>query len=212
MKTSNIDQKIRILCADDHEFIRDGIAHLLRKQPDMELIAEASDGRQAVEAYRTHRPDVVLMDLRMPNMNGIEALLAIREYHPNAKVIMLTTYAGDVIAAQSLKAGAAGYLLKSTLRSGLIDGIRAVAGGKRHVPPEVASSIAEFIASDSLSAREVDVLRSVADGLSNKSVAEQLGISEDTVKGHMRGILLKLGANDRTHAVLIALKRGILDG
>ena len=207
---SDIARKIRILCVDDHEFIRDGISHLLRKQPDMELIAEANDGREAVEAYRKHRPDVVLMDLRMPHMNGIEAVGAIREFHPQAKVIMLTTYAGDVNAAQSLKAGAAGYLLKSTLRNGLIDAIRAVASGKRHVPAEIASSIAEFISSESLSAREVEVLRSVAEGLSNKAVAADLHITEDTVKGHMRGILSKLGANDRTHAVLIALKRGIL--
>lgn len=174
-------------------------------------MAEANDGREAVEAYRKHRPDVVLMDLRMPQMNGIEALTAIREFHPHARIIMLTTYAGDVNAAQALKAGAAGYLLKSSLRVGLIEGIRAVANGKRHVPAEIAGSIAEFITSEPLSTREVDVLRTVAQGLSNKAAAEQLRITEDTVKGHMRGILAKLGANDRTHAVLIAMKRGILE-
>ncbi len=205
-------RKIRILCVDDHEFIRDGISHLLRKQPDLELVAEASDGREAVEAYRKYRPDVVLMDLRMPNMNGLDALTAIREIHPRAKVIVLTTYAGDVHAAQAMKAGAAGYLLKSSLRNDLMEGIRAVARGGRHVPPDIAASIAEFISSESLTEREVDVLRAVGEGLSNKAVAERLHITEDTVKGHMHGILVKLGANDRTHAVLIAMKRGFLDG
>lgn len=204
--------KIRILCVDDHEFIRDGIAHLLRKQPDMELVAEANDGLEGVAAYRKYRPDVVLMDLRMPNMNGIEALTAIREIHPRARVILLTTYAGDVHAAQAMKAGAAGYLLKNSLRNELMEGIRAVASGKRHVPADIAASIADFLSAESLTEREVDVLRAVSAGLSNKAVADRLHVTEDTVKGHMHGILVKLGANDRTHAVLIAIKRGFLDG
>jgi DNA-binding NarL/FixJ family response regulator len=202
---------IRILTVDDHQLLREGIAAVLEGQPDMMLIAQASSGREAIERFREHRPDVTLMDLRMPDMSGIEAIGVIRAEFPGARVIVLTTYAGDVQAASALKAGASGYLLKNLVRKELLDTIRAVHAGKRRVPPEIATEIAEHVADDALTEREVEVLRGVAGGKSNKTIASELGISEGTVKTHMKSILPKLDASDRTHAVMIALRRGILD-
>ena len=202
---------IRILTVDDHQLLREGIAAVLEGQPDMVLVGQASNGREAIECFRQHRPDVTIMDLRMPDMGGIEAITAIRAEFPNARVIVLTTYAGDVQAAEALKAGASGYLLKNLVRKELLETIRAVYAGKRRVPPEIATEIAEHIADDALTVREIDVLRRVAAGKSNKVIAAELDISEGTVKTHMKSILPKLDASDRTHAVMIALKRGILD-
>lgn len=208
----NQDRRIRVLTVDDHPLVRDGIAFAINTQPDMLVVAEGSDGHDAVALYRAHRPDVTLLDLQMPKMNGIEAIQAIRAEFPSAKIVVLTTYSGDAQASRALKAGAVGYLLKSMLRTELIDTIRAVHAGKRKVQAEIAADIAEHVATDDLTAREIEVLRNISGGSSNKIVAADLGISEDTVKGHMKNILAKLGANDRTHAVLIAIKRGFLDG
>ena len=202
---------IRILTVDDHPILRDGIAAVLQSQQDMELVGQASNGREAVECFRRLRPDVTLMDLRMPDMNGIDAIAAIRAEYPQARIIVLTTYAGDAQAAAALKAGAAGYLLKNMVRKELTETIRTVHGGKRRVPPEIATGIAEHVADDQLTEREVAVLQRVAAGKSNKVIAAELDISEGTVKTHMKSILPKLDAADRTHAVMIALKRGILD-
>jgi len=207
-----MSSQIRVLCVDDHPLMRDGIAFALQSQKDMDLVGQAVDGDEALKYFRELRPDVTLMDLQMPGMNGIATIEAIRNEFPKARIIVLTTYSGDVQAARALKAGAVGYLLKSMLRNELIDTIRTVHAGGRRIPPEVASELAEHMSADALSAREIEVLRSVASGHSNKIVADELTISEDTVKGHMKNILSKLGANDRTHAVLIAMKRGFLDG
>jgi DNA-binding NarL/FixJ family response regulator len=211
MNVMQDNRPIRILTVDDHQLLREGIAAVLEGQPDMMLIAQASSGREAIERFREHRPDVTLMDLRMPDMSGIEAIGVIRAEFPGARVIVLTTYAGDVQAASALKAGASGYLLKNLVRKELLDTIRAVHAGKRRVPPEIATEIAEHVADDALTEREVEVLRGVAGGKSNKTIASELGISEGTVKTHMKSILPKLDASDRTHAVMIALRRGILD-
>ena len=202
---------IRVLCVDDHPLMRDGIAFALQSQKDMELVGQAVDGEEALRLFRDLRPDVTLMDLQMPGMNGIATIEAIRDEFPKARIIVLTTYSGDVQAARSLRAGAVGYLLKSMLRNELIGTIRTVHAGRRHIPPEIASELAEYMTADALSSREVEVLRSIAAGHSNKIVADELAIAEDTVKGHMKNILSKLGASDRTHAVLIAMKRGFLD-
>jgi DNA-binding NarL/FixJ family response regulator len=202
---------IRILTVDDHQLLREGIGAVLDDQTDMTLVGQACNGQEAIESFRRLRPDVTLMDLRMPDMSGIEAISAIRSEFPNARIIVLTTYAGDVQAASALKAGAAGYLLKSLVRKELIETIRAVHAGKRRVPAEIATGIAEHVADDALTEREIEVLRRVAAGKSNKLIAVELAISEGTVKTHMKSILPKLGASDRTHAVTIALKRGILD-
>jgi DNA-binding NarL/FixJ family response regulator len=204
-------ERIRILTVDDHQLLREGIAAVLGGQDDMVLVGQASTGREAVESFKHLRPDVTLMDLRMPDMSGLQAIAAIRAEFPNARIIVLTTYAGDVQAAAALKAGAAGYLLKNLVRKELIETIRAVHAGKRRVPAEIATEIAEHVADDALTAREVEVLRRVAAGKSNKLIAAELEISEGTVKTHMKSILPKLAASDRTHAVTIALKRGILD-
>lgn len=202
---------IRVLAVDDHPLLREGVAAVLAVEPDIELVAQASTGAEAVQMFRQHRPDVTLMDLRMSDMSGIDAINAIRAEFPNARFVVLTTYAGDVQAVQALKAGAAGYLLKSMLRKELTDTIRVVYAGKRRIPPEVASEIAEHAADDALTEREVEVLRRVGAGQSNKQIAAQLSITEGTVKAHMKSILPKLRAQDRTHAVMIAVKRGILD-
>jgi DNA-binding NarL/FixJ family response regulator len=202
---------IRILTVDDHQLLREGIGAVLDDQTDMTLVGQACNGQEAIDSFRRLRPDVTLMDLRMPDMSGIEAISAIRSEFPNARIIVLTTYAGDVQAASALKAGAAGYLLKSLVRKELIETIRAVHAGKRRVPAEIATGIAEHVADDALTEREIEVLRRVAAGKSNKLIAVELAISEGTVKTHMKSILPKLGASDRTHAVTIALKRGILD-
>jgi DNA-binding NarL/FixJ family response regulator len=204
-------ESIRVLTVDDHQLLREGIAAVIEGQKDMTLVAQASNGQEAVESFRRLRPDVTLMDLRMPDMSGIEAITAIRSEFRDARIVVLTTYAGDAQAAAALKAGAVGYLLKSLVRKELLETIRAVHAGKRRVPPEIATEIAEHVADDALTAREVEVLRRVAAGKSNKLIAAELEISEGTVKTHMKSILPKLDASDRTHAVMIALKRGILD-
>jgi DNA-binding NarL/FixJ family response regulator len=202
---------IRILAVDDHLLLREGIAAVLDGQEDITLVGQAANGQEAIESFRRLRPDVTLMDLRMPDMNGMEALLAIRAEFPAARIIILTTYAGDAQAAAALKAGASGYLLKSLVRKELIETIRAVHAGKRRVPAEIATEIAEHVADDTLTEREIEVLRRVAAGSSNKVIAAELEISEGTVKTHMKSIIPKLNASDRTHAVMIALKRGIFD-
>jgi DNA-binding NarL/FixJ family response regulator len=211
MSAQRQSPSIRILTVDDHQLLREGIAAVLEGQEDMTLVAQATNGREAVESFRRLRPDVTLMDLRMPDMSGIEAITAIRGEFPDARIIVLTTYAGDAQAAAALKAGAVGYLLKNLVRKELIETIRAVHGGKRRIPPEIATEIAEHVADDQLTGREIEVLRRVAAGKSNKLIAAELDISEGTVKTHMKSILPKLDASDRTHAVMIALKRGILD-
>ncbi|HWY58639.1 MAG TPA: response regulator transcription factor [Terriglobales bacterium] len=202
---------IRILAVDDHPMLLEGIAALVASQPDMKLVAQASAGREALEQFRTHRPDLTLMDLQMPDMDGIEAMAAIRSEFPEARIIVLTTYKGDVQVLRALKAGARAYLLKGLLRKELLETIRAVHGGQKRIPPEVAAELAEHALEDALTSREIDVLRLIAGGSANKLVADQLSISEETVKGHVKNILSKLGANDRTHAVTIALRRGIIE-
>ena len=201
---------IKILTVDDHPILREGIAAIIGNHSDMVLVGEASNGREAIECFRRCHPDVTLMDLAMPEMNGIDATAAIRKEFPNARIIVLTTYKGDVQAAQALDAGACGYLLKSALRKDLLDTIRAVVAGKRRIPPDIAVAIAEHHSTDTLTQRELEVLQQVAAGNANKIIATHLYISEETVKGHVRAILEKLGARDRTHAVTIALKRGII--
>jgi len=202
---------IRVLAVDDHSLLRDGIAKLLAAQPDMELVAEASNGREAIEQFRLHRPDVILMDLQMPEMNGVDAIVAICGESPRARIIVLTTYTGDVQVLRALKAGARGYLLKNLLRRELLDTIRLVHAGHKRIPPDVASQLAEHATDEGLSDREIQVLRLISGGNANKEIAAQLSITEETVKGHVKNILAKLGANDRTHAVTIGLKRGIID-
>ena len=202
---------IRILTVDDHPLLREGIAAVLETETDMELVAEASDGNEALKQFRAHHPDVTLMDLQMPNMNGIDAIVAIRKDFPNARIIVLTTYSGDAQAVRAFKAGASGYMLKNMLRKELVDTIRTVHAGKKKIPSEIAVEMAEHHADDALTEREIEVLRQVAAGNANKAVASNLSLSEETVKAHMKNILSKLGANDRTHAVTIALKRGIID-
>jgi DNA-binding NarL/FixJ family response regulator len=203
--------QIRILTVDDHPMLREGIAAAIARQPDMAIVGEATNGREAIETFRRTRPDVTLMDLQMPEMNGVDAIAAIRAEFPGARIIVLTTYKGDAQALRALKAGASGYLLKSTLRKEMMDAIRTVFAGRRAIPAEIAIQIAEHVAADALSEREVEVLRCIARGAANKEVAFQLHISEETVKVHMKHILDKLAATDRTHAVTIALSRGIID-
>ena len=202
---------IRVLTVDDHPLLRDGIAALIGSEEDMELIGEASNGREGLDLFRKFRPDVTLMDLQMPEMNGIDAIGAIRGEFPEARIIVLTTHPGDVQVSRALKAGARAYLMKGELRKELLETIRAVYAGQKRLSSEVATEIAEHVTDSSLTPREIDVLRLVAAGNANKDVGERLSLTEVTVKSHMKNILAKLGANDRTHAVTIAVKRGIID-
>ncbi|MDE1156634.1 MAG: response regulator transcription factor [Acidobacteriaceae bacterium] len=202
---------IRVMAVDDHPVFREGIGAMLATQEDMKMVAEASTGREAVELFALHKPDVTLMDLRLPDMSGLEAIAQIRQRFPLARMIVLTTYKGDVQALRAIKAGAFSYMLKTMLRMHLLDTIRAVHGGQKRIPPEIASEMAEHAADDALTPRETEVLKQAAGGNANKVIADKLSISEDTVKAHMKSILSKLGANDRTHAVTIAMRRGFLD-
>mgnify|MGYP003584245305 CR=1 FL=1 len=205
------DPPIRILVVDDHPVLRDGVAALLENQTDMVLAGEAGNGSEALERYRQLRPDVTLMDLQMPGMNGVEAIGAIRAVNPQARIIVLTTYAGDAQAVRALKAGAAGYLLKSSLRTELVDAIHDVHRGQRHVHRDVAGEIPMHVADEPLSEREIAILRLVSVGQANKQIASKLGLSEETVKGHLKSIFAKLDVADRTHAVTSAAPRGIIE-
>jgi DNA-binding NarL/FixJ family response regulator len=201
---------IRILTADDHALLRQGIAALIDLETDMELVGQASTGREAIEQFRRHRPDITLMDLQMPDISGIEAILAIRNEFPEARIVVLTTYAGDVQVVRALKAGARGYLLKGNVHKELLEAIRAVHAGRKRIPAEVAEELAMHTDEDELSARELEVLKLIAQGNANKEIAARIGVAEDTVKKHVASIMEKLAANDRTHAVTIGLKRGII--
>ena len=202
---------IRILTVDDHALLRAGIASLVEFEPDIELVAQASTGREAIEQFRRHRPDITLMDVQMPDISGIEAIIAIRSEFPDARIIVLTTYSGDVQVVRALKAGARGYLLKADVHTDLLETIRAVHAGRKRIPPEVAAELAMHTTEDQLTARELEILKLIANGNANKEIAAQLSIREDTVKSHVGNILEKLQANDRTHAVTIGLKRGIIE-
>ena len=202
---------IRILVVDDHSIFRQGIVWLLADQADMQLVAEASNGREAIQQFRTHRPDVTLMDLQMPEMNGLDAVIAIRGEFPEAKIIVLTTYTGDVQVLRALKAGARAYLLKNLLHRELLETIRGVHAGRKALSPEASFELAEHAMDDPLTPIEVAILRLIADGNANKQIADQLSITEDTVKGRIKSILSKLKANDRTQAATIGLKRGIIE-
>jgi len=202
---------IRILTADDHHILRYGLSSLIGAEPDMELVAQASTGQEAIEQFRLHQPDVTLMDLLMPGMNGIDAIISIRSEFPDARIIVLTTYAGDVQVTRALKAGARAYILKGRLAGELLETIRAVHAGQRRIPTEVAAELAGYVGESGLTEREIEVLRLVAAGSSNKEIAAQLSLTEETVKSRVSSVLAKLGANDRTHAVTIGLKRGIIE-
>ena len=205
------DKPIRILIVDDHPLLREGVAAILEDRTDMLVVGEAGDGAAAVERFRALQPDVTLMDLQMPGMNGLEAILAIRADFPQARILVLTTYAGDVQAVRALKAGATGYLLKSSLRTEMLDAIHNVHRGRRHVHGDVAAEIALHVGDDNLSRREIAVLRLVAEGKANKEIGHALSLSEETVKAHLKNIFAKLDVSDRTHAVTVAARRGIIE-
>jgi DNA-binding NarL/FixJ family response regulator len=202
---------IRILTVDDHPLLRAGIEALVSSQADMTVVAECSNGRDAIQQFRAHRPDVTLMDLQMPEMNGTDAIIAIRGEFPDARIIVLTTYAGDVQALRALQGGARGYLLKDAVQEELLDTIRAVHAGKKTLSVKISRGIAEYATEDALTKGEVEVLRLIAEGKANKQIAEYLSIAEETVKSRVKNILSKLGADDRTHAAMIGLKRGIIE-
>jgi DNA-binding NarL/FixJ family response regulator len=203
--------RIRILAVDDHALLRDGIAALVAGEPDMQLVAQGANGREAIQQYRAHRPDVTLMDLQMPEMSGLDAIIAIRGEFPDARIIVLTTYSGDVQALRALQAGARAYLLKNLVHKELLETIRAVHAGKKTLSTQVSYELAEHATDESLSHGEIEVLRLIAGGNANKQIADRLSITEDTVKGRVKNILSKLGANDRTHAAMIGIKRGIIE-
>ena len=203
-------RQITVLTVDDHPILREGIAAIIQGEKDIVVVGEAANGREAIEMFRSKRPDVALMDLQMPELSGIDAITIIRQENPQARIIVLTTYEGDVLARRALKAGAAGYILKDMIRTELLEAIRAVHVGKRYIPQKIAAELADHYAEDDLSEREIEVLREVARGTSNKIIASRLSISEATVKAHMQNILVKLAASDRTHAVSIATARGFL--
>jgi DNA-binding NarL/FixJ family response regulator len=202
---------IRILTVDDHPLLREGIAALIKAEADMQVVAEASDGEEAIQQFRVHRPDITLMDVQMPKLNGIEAISRIKKEFPHAKIIVLSTYSGDIQVLRAIQAGARGYILKAHVRRELLDVIKSVHAGHKRIPAEVAAELAEHAADEDLSSREIDVLRLVAAGSGNKQIADKLYIEETTVKSHLRSIMSKLGANDRTHAVTIGLQRGIIE-
>jgi DNA-binding NarL/FixJ family response regulator len=208
---SDDSNSIRILAVDDHPLVRQGIASLVAVQPDMMLVAEAQNGRDAIQQFRVHHPDITLMDLQMPEMNGIDAIIAIRNDFPEARIIVLTTYVGDVQILRALKAGARGYLLKNLLHKELLETIRAVHGGRKSLSPDASYELAEHATDDALTPGEISVLRLIAAGNANKQIADRLSIAEDTVKGRVKSILSKLGAHDRTHAATIGIKRGIIE-
>ena len=205
------DNLIRILTVDDHPVLRKGLAALVNAEPDLKLVAEASNGKEAIEAFRCFQPDITLMDIQMPGVDGIEAIYTIRSEFPEARIIVLTTYSGDVQVVSALKAGARAYVLKGHVLDELLDTIRAVHAGKKRIPPDVAAELADHATDDALTEREIDVLRLIASGNGNKQIADRLSISEATVKSRITNILSKLGANDRAHAVTIGLKRGIIE-
>ena len=207
----NAPNPIRILTVDDHPLLRKGIAALVNGEHDLELVAEASNGHEAIDAFRVHRPDVTLMDLQMPEVDGLDAIDRIRREFPEARIIVLTTYSGDTQVLRALKAGARGYILKGHVHKELLDAIRAVHAGQKRIPAEIAAQLADHATDDALTEREIDVLKLVAAGNANKQIADQLSIGEATVKSHVSNILSKLGANDRSHAVTIGLKRGIIE-
>lgn len=201
---------IRVFCVDDHPLLREGIALLIKNQPDMEVAGQASTGQQAIDGYREHRPDIVLMDIRLPDMSGIDAMIAIRGEFEDARFVMLTTSEGDVEIQKALESGARGYMLKSMPPKEVVEAIRQVHAGKKRIPPSIAAHLAEHYSDETITAREVEVLQHIAGGNRNRDIADKLFISEETVKAHIKHIMEKLGANDRTQAVAIALKRGII--
>ena len=203
--------EIRILVVDDHPVVREGVDALVRRKTDMRIVAQATNGREAIEQFRAHRPDVTLMDLQMPEMSGLDALMALRGEFPDARIIVLTTYKGDAQVLRAIKAGASAYLLKNALHKELLDTIRAVHAGKKYISPEASYELAEYASGDALTPAEVRVLRLIAEGNANKEIAAQMSVSEDTVKGQVRNILSKLGAKDRAHAAMIGVKRGIIE-
>ena len=207
----SVSKQIRVMIVDDHPLMRAGLAGEINAQTDMCVVSEAANGDEAIANFRLHRPDVTLMDLRMPKLGGIEAIEAIRSHYPQSRIVVLTTASGDVQVLRAIKAGAVGYLLKNVLRTELTDTVRLVHAGRRRIPPEIAQEVAEHALDDEVSERETTVLKHIARGFSNKIIADELGISENTVKNHVKSLLSKLGASDRTHAVTLALKRGLLE-